>query len=112
MYKRQDLRYKYKITKVISDKQEKVAALLNANTGHDGFEAEFDGEDVSITIPESMLFDTNAAMMKFRLVSVLRDSLGVGKVSFVEVHEERTVNPEHGEDGHVHDENCSHGEEE
>lgn len=108
----QDLRYKYKITKVISDKQEKVAALLNANTGHDGFEAEFDGEDVSITIPESMLFDTNAAMMKFRLVSVLRDSLGVGKVSFVEVHEERTVNPEHGEDGHVHDENCSHGEEE
>ena len=104
--------YKYKITKVIDDKGEKVAALLKANTGHDDFGVEFDGDDVAITIPESMRFDTNAAMMKFRLVSVLRDSVEAAKVSFVEVHEERTPNPEHGEDGHDHDENCGHGEEE
>jgi len=108
----QDLRYKYKITKVIDDKGEKVAALLKANTGHDDFGVEFDGDDVAITIPESMLFDTNAAMMKFRMVSVLRDSVNAGKVSFVEVHEERTTDPGHGEEGHVHDENCDHGEEE
>ena len=108
----QDLRYKYKITKVIDDQGEKVAALLKANTGHDDFEVEFDGDDVAITNPEAMMFDTNAAMMKFRLVSVLRDSMNVGKVSFVEVHEERKANPEHGAEGHVHDENCDHGEEE
>jgi hypothetical protein len=89
-----------------------VAALLKVNTGHDDFGVEFDGDDVAITIPETMLFDTNAAMMKFRLVSVLRDSVQAAKVSFVEVHEERTTDPEHGEEGHVHDENCDHGEEE
>ena len=36
-----------------------------------------------------MLFDTNAAMQKFRLVTVLRDAVSAGKVSFVEEHEPR-----------------------
>ena len=38
-----------------------------------------------------MLFDPNAAMQKFRLVTVLRDSVEAGKVSFVEVHEPRVA---------------------
>ena len=36
-----------------------------------------------------MLFDTNAAMMKFRLVTTIRDAMECGKISFVEVHEPR-----------------------
>jgi hypothetical protein len=36
-----------------------------------------------------MLFDTNAAMMKFRLVTIIRDAVECGKVSFIEVHEPR-----------------------
>lgn len=108
-----ELRYKYKIIKVIEDRAEKVEALLQSNTGHEGFEVEFDGDDVAITIPQSMVFDTNAAMMKFRTVTVLRDAVEAGDVRFIELHEKReAVNPEHGEDGHVHDENCAHGEEE
>lgn len=107
-----DLRYTYTITKVIEDKAEKVEALLKSNTGHDDFEIEFDGDDVAITVPQAMLFDTNAAMMKFRLVSTLREAIEVGKVSFIEVHEDRKINPAHGEEGHVHGEDCAHGEEE
>lgn len=106
------LRYTYTITKVIEGRDEKVMALLEANTGHKDFEVSFEGDDLSVIIPQAMMFDTNAAMMKFRLVTTLRDSVEVNKVSFVEVHEDRKVDPGHGEDGHVHDENCDHGEEE
>ena len=88
------LKYDYKIVKVITDKKEKVAALLESNTGHEGFEVSFDGDDISIITPEAMLFDTNAAMQKFRIVTVLRDSVDAGKVSFVEVHEPRVASEE------------------
>jgi len=104
------LKYDYKIIKVIKDKGEKVVALLESNTGHEGFEVSFDGNDISIITPEAMLFDTNAAMQKFRIVTVLRDSVDAGKVSFVEVHEPRVAEEE--EEEHVHDENCNHDHEE
>ena len=55
------------------------------------FEVSFKGDDLSITLPQSMLFDTNAAMLKFRLVTIIRDAVECGKVSFVEVHEPRGV---------------------
>jgi FKBP-type peptidyl-prolyl cis-trans isomerase 2 len=105
-----NLKYDYKIVKVIKDKSEKVAALLESNTGHEGFEVSFDGDDLSITVPQTMLFDTNAAMQKFRIVTVLRDAVSAGKVSFVEVHEPRVTTEE--EEEHVHDENCDHDHEE
>jgi len=105
------LKYDYKIIKVIKDKGEKVEALLESNTGHEGFEVSFDGNDVSIVTPEAMLFDTNAAMQKFRIVTVLRDAVDAGKVSFVEVHEPRVAEEEEEEE-HVHDENCDHDHEE
>jgi len=105
------LKYDYKIIKVIKDKGEKVVALLESNTGHEGFEVSFDGNDISIITPEAMLFDTNAAMQKFRIVTVLRDSVDAGKVSFVEVHEPRVAEEEEEEE-HVHDENCDHDHEE
>ncbi len=98
------LRYKYTIVKVVEDRVEKVLALLKSNSGHEDFEVEFDGDDVAITVPQTMLFDTNAAMMKFRVVTVLRDALEVGKVSFVEVHEPRTVAD--AEEEECQDANC------
>ena len=105
------LKYDYKIIKVIKDKGEKVVALLESNTGHEGFEVSFDGNDISIITPEAMVFDTNAAMQKFRIVTVLRDAVDAGKVSFVEVHEPRVADEEEEEE-HVHDENCDHDHEE
>ncbi|NCG00783.1 MAG: hypothetical protein GWP25_03215, partial [Euryarchaeota archaeon] len=48
------------------------------------------------------LFDTNAAMLKFRLVTTIRDAIECGKVSFVEAPEPRGFGVEdeddHGED--------------
>ena len=49
-----------------------------------------------------MLFDTNAAMLKFRLVTMIRDAVECGKVSFVEVHEPRVIpdqDYDEGDDG-------------
>ena len=45
-----------------------------------------------------MMFDTNAAMLKFRLVTMIRDAVECGKVSFVEVHEPRII-PDLEDDG-------------
>ena len=45
-----------------------------------------------------MLFDPNAAMMKFRLVTVLRDAVEAGKVSCVEVHEPRVAGDDDAEE--------------
>ena len=85
------LKYSFKIVKVVEGKEEKVAALLESNTGHSDFGVTFDGYDLNIVIPQTMLFDTNAAMMKFRLVTVLRDAVDCGKVSFIEEHEPRVI---------------------
>jgi len=85
------LKYDFKIVKVVEGKEEKVAALLESNTGHSDFGVTFDGDDLNIVIPQTMLFDTNAAMMKFRLVTVLRDAVECGKVSFIEEHEPRVA---------------------
>ena len=85
------LKYNFKIVKVVEGKEEKVAALLESNTGHSDFGVTFDGDDLGIVIPQTMLFDTNAAMMKFRLVTVLRDAVECAKVSFIEEHEPRVI---------------------
>ena len=83
------LKYNFRIVKVVEGKEEKVAALLESNTGHSAFGVTFDGDDLNIVIPQTMLLDTNAAMMKFRLVTIIRDAVECGKVSFIEVHEPR-----------------------
>jgi len=108
------LKYSFKIIAVVEGKEEKVTALLESNTGHTDFGVEFTGDDLAITLPQSMLFDTNAAMLKFRLVTTIRDAItDVSKVSFVEVHEPRgfgVEETEETEEEHVHDENCNHDE--
>lgn len=83
------LKYAFKIVKVVEGKEDQVIALLEANTGHKEFHVSFDGDDLNIIIPQTMLFDTNAAMLKFRLVTTIRDAVECGKVSFIEVHEPR-----------------------
>ena len=108
------LKYSFKIIAVVEGKEEKVTALLESNTGHTDFGVEFTGDDLAITLPQTMLFDTNAAMLKFRLVTTIRDAItDVSKVSFVEVHEPRgfgVEETEETEEEHVHDENCNHDE--
>ena len=83
------LKYSFNVVDVVEGKEDQVTALLQANTGHSGFEVSFSGDDLSIVLPQTMLFDTNAAMLKFRLVTTIRDAVECGKVSFIEVHEPR-----------------------
>jgi FKBP-type peptidyl-prolyl cis-trans isomerase 2 len=92
------LKYSFKVVKVVEGKEEQVMALLESNTGHSDFGVSFEGDDLSIVLPQTMLFDTNAAMLKFRLVTTIRDAIECGKVSFIEVHEPRGFGIEDEED--------------
>lgn len=83
------LKYVFTVVKELKGDDDKVLGLLESNTGHTGFEVSFEGKDLSITLPQAMLFDTNAAMLKFRLVTTIRDAMECGKISFIEVHEPR-----------------------
>ena len=92
------LKYVFTVVKELKGDDDKVLGLLESNTGHSGFEVSFEGKDLSITLPQAMLFDTNAAMMKFRLVTTIRDAMECGKISFIEVHEPRGFGVEDSEE--------------
>ena len=92
------LKYVFTVIKEVKGKEDKVLGLLESKTGHSGFEVSFKGDDLSIILPQAMLFDTNAAMLKFRLVTMIRDAVECGKVSFVEVHEPRVIPDLDGDD--------------
>ena len=87
-------RYNYQIVKVVEDRNEKVQTLMKMNTGRDDFEIEFDGDDLTMTLPEEMAYDQNWAFTKFSLVTTLRENVGVSKVIFREVHEPRKIEEE------------------
>ena len=88
------LRYNYQIVKVVEDRDEKVQTLMKMNTGRDDFEIEFEGDDLTMTLPEEMAYDQNWAFTKFSLVTTLREIVGVAKVIFREVHEPRQIEEE------------------
>ena len=88
------LRYNYQIVKVVEDRDEKVQTLMKMNTGRDDFEIEFEGDDLTMTLPEEMAYDQNWAFTKFSLVTTLRENVGVAKVIFREVHEPRQIEEE------------------
>ena len=88
------MRYNYRIVKVIEDRAEKVSTLLETKTGRDGFEVSFDGDDVTITLPEFVSYDQNWSFTKFGLIRTLRDHVGVGTIIFREFHEAREVGEE------------------
>ena len=92
------LKYVFTVIKEVKGKEDKVLGLLESNSGHSGFEVSFKGDDLSIILPQAMLFDTKAAMLKFRLVTMIRDAVECGKVSFVEVHEPRVIPDLDGDD--------------
>ena len=85
------LRYTYTIVKVVEDRSERVATLLQMNTGRSDFEVEFEADDVTITLPDSIAYDQNWAYAKFSLVRALREHLEVGVVVFREVHTPRVA---------------------
>ena len=85
------LRYTYTIVKVVEGRSGRVATLLRMNTGRSDFEVEFEADDVTITLPDSIAYDQNWAYAKFSLVRALREHLEVGVVVFREVHTPRVA---------------------
>ena len=108
------LRYDYRITKVVEDIEEKVHTILKMSTRMDDFEVEFDGDDVSITIPQFLGYDQNWGMAKFAIIRALHDNVGVDTIRFIEVHKKREVGEldEEHEHEHDHEGEHAHGEEE
>ena len=68
--------------------------LMKMNTGRDDFEIDFDGDALTMTLPEEMAYDQNWAYTKLTLVTTLREHVGVGRVVFREVHEPRKIDEE------------------
>ena len=109
------LHYDYRITKVVEDREEKVYTILKMSTRREeGFEVELDGDDVSITISESIAFDQYWGMAKFAIIRALHDNVGVGTIRFIEEHKKREVGEldEEHEHEHEHEGEHAHGEEE
>ena len=106
------LHYDYRITKVVEDREEKVHTILKMSTRMDDFEVEFDGDDVSITIPEFLGYDQNWGMAKFAIIRALHDNVGVGTIRFIEEHKKREVGELDEEHEHDHEGEHAHGEEE
>ena len=49
------LKYSFNVVDVIEGKEDIVTALLQANTGHSGFEVSFSGDDLSIVLPQTIV---------------------------------------------------------
>ena len=64
------------------------------NTGRDDFEIDFEKDDLTVTLPDTIAYDQNWSYAKFSLVRTLRDHIGEGTIVFREVHEPRAVSEE------------------
>ena len=82
------------MVKEVKGKEDKVLGLLESNSGHS--EVSFKGDDLSIVLPQAMLFDTNAAMLKF-LSDHDQTPLSVVKYHLL-IHEPRVIPDLEGDD--------------
>lgn len=81
-----DLLYKFTVTEVVEDPIEKAKAVLEVSFGDsDGFEFEFPGDKVVVTLPEITKFHQEWPVIKYRVVSGLRTAFGVDTVEFIEI---------------------------
>ncbi len=81
-----DLLYKFTVTEVIEDPAEKAKAVMEVDFGDgEGFEFEFPGDKVVVTLPELTKFHQDWPVARFRIVSDLREAFGVDTVEFIEI---------------------------
>lgn len=81
-----DLKYVFTVTEVIEEPKEKAKAILEVDFGDsEGFEFEFPGDRVKVTLPELTKFHQDWPVARFRVVTDLRDAFGVDTVEFIEI---------------------------
>jgi len=96
--------YKYTITDVISKKEDKLKAIIEASyTSPDEFRFEWKGKDaVDITLPDMVKLDQGWTMSKFKLVSDIRAHLNMKTVRLIEEYVKKEEEKE-AEETHEHD---------
>jgi len=103
-----NLLYKYKVTEVIEDREARIKAIIESVFGRaeEFVINEHDDEKVEVLLPDIVKLDSSWTMAKFRIVSELRNHLGVKTVRFIEEYIKKEA-PEHDHD-HEHDHEHGH----
>jgi len=100
--------YKYTVTEVIEDSLEKLKAVIESDFGRsEEFSMNMiDDETVEVLLPDIVKLDSSWMMAKFKLVSDMRNHLGLKRIRFVEeyVRKEEV----HEDEGHSHDHDHDH----
>jgi len=113
------LKYKYKIVSEPETAQDKLNAVLKMDYGTtDGFSAEFDEKKAVVKMPDVCKYDQKWLLSKYRVVSDLREILGLETIQFIEEYakaekkEKAEETHEHSHEGHdhEHDHEHDHGE--
>ena len=98
------LRYEYTVRAVVTDEAGKVQAVLDNIFGAGQAKATVAADAVTVEVPDSVKFDQNWTMGKFRVVADLRQATGKAKaIKLVEtfpVLDETGLVP--GHEGHAH----------
>ena len=81
-----DLAYTFTVTEVVTDNEAKAKAIVEMSFGtSDGFSFAFADDKVSIILPDIVKFSQEWPMIRFKIVSDMRDSFGVDTVELTEV---------------------------
>ena len=81
-----DLAYTFTVTEVVTDSEAKAKAIVEMSFGtSDGFSFNFADDKVSIILPDIVKFSQEWPMIRFKIVSDMRDSFGVDTVELTEV---------------------------
>lgn len=73
-----DLQYEVTVTEVLSDDKDKLGAVLDMFFSESA-EYEYDGEEVTLYIPDQAKFSQDWPMMKFRVLTQIRQAVGLDK---------------------------------
>jgi len=109
------LKYKYKIVSEPETAQDKLNAVLKMDYGTtDGFSAEFDEKKAVVKMPDVCKYDQKWLLSKYRVVSDLREILGLETIQFIEEYakaekkEKAEETHEHSHEGHDHEHDHEH----
>ncbi len=81
-----DLKYTFTVTEVVKDQDAKAKAIVEMSFGtSDGFSFAYGDDKVSIFLPDIVKFSQEWPMMKFKIVSDMREAFGVDTIELVEV---------------------------
>ncbi len=85
------LKYHFKIVEKIEDEKEKVRAIIEMDYGKevDKFNIEIQDEDILIELPDTCKYDSNWSIVKYMIVSDIRDYVVNKNIKFVEVYKKK-----------------------